>query len=59
VRFLEDGRLPIHNNQSEQALRRQAVGRKHWLFIGNDDAGDVNASLAPVAASRATGDAAR
>jgi hypothetical protein len=51
VRFLEDGRLPIHNNQSEQALRREAVGRENWLFIGNDDAGDVNASFASLLAS--------
>jgi transposase len=39
MRFLDDGRLPIHNNRSEQALRREAVGRKNWIFIGNDDAG--------------------
>jgi transposase len=42
-RFLEDGRLPIHNNMSELALRREAVGRKNWLFVGSDDAGAVNA----------------
>jgi hypothetical protein len=30
VRFLEDGRLPIHNNHSEQGVRREAVGRKNW-----------------------------
>jgi transposase len=28
VRFLEDGRLSIHNNSSELELRRRAVGRK-------------------------------
>jgi len=27
-RFLNDGRLPLHNNMSELQLRRQAVGRK-------------------------------
>jgi transposase len=43
TRFLEDGRLPLHNNHSEQALRREAVGRKNWIFIGNEDAGVVNA----------------
>ena len=42
-RFLDDGRLPIHNNMSELALRREAVGRKNWLFVGSDDAGAVNA----------------
>jgi transposase len=41
--FLEDGRLPIHNNLSELALRREAVGRKNWLFVGSDDGGAVNA----------------
>jgi hypothetical protein len=32
-RFLDDGRLPIHNNFSERELRREAVGRKNWLFL--------------------------
>ena len=31
-RFLEDGRLPMTNNISERALRREALGRKNWLF---------------------------
>jgi hypothetical protein len=38
LRFLDDGRLPIHNNSSERALRREAIGRKNWLFVGTDDA---------------------
>jgi hypothetical protein len=50
-RFLEDGRLPIHNNMSELALRREAVGRKNWLFIGSDDAGAVNALFTSLLAS--------
>jgi transposase len=50
-RFLDDGRLPIHDNHSEQTLRREAVGRKNWLFIGNDDAGEVNASFVSLLAS--------
>ena len=44
-RFLVDGRLPIHNNFSERELRREAVGRKAWLFLGSDDAGEVNATF--------------
>jgi transposase len=36
-RFLDDGRLAIDNNASERALRRIAVGRKAWLFVGSDD----------------------
>lgn len=50
-RFLEDGRLPIHNNFSERELRRQAVGRKNWLFLGNDEGGEVNATFVTLLAS--------
>jgi len=49
--FLRDGRIPIHNNGSERELRRQAVGRKNWLFVGNDDAGEVNATFVTLIAS--------
>ncbi len=50
-RFLADGRLPIHNNWSENALRRQALGRKNWLFVGSDEGGEVNATLVTLLAS--------
>jgi transposase len=50
-RFLDDGRLPIHNNMSELALRREAVGRKNWLFVGSDDGGVVNATFTSLLAS--------
>lgn len=50
-RFLEDGRLPIHNNWSELELCRQAVGRKNWLFVGHDDSGTVNAIFTSLLAS--------
>jgi len=50
-RFLEDGRLPIHNNWSENALRREALGRRNWLFVGNDEGGAVNAALVSLLAS--------
>lgn len=50
-RFLEDGRLPIHNNMSELALRREAIGRKNWLFVGSDDGGAVNALFTTLLAS--------
>ncbi len=32
-------------------LRREAVGRKNWLFVGNDDAGEVNATFVTLIAS--------
>jgi transposase len=41
-RFLDDARLPLCNNISERALRREVLGRRNWTFIGNDDAGEVN-----------------
>ena len=50
-RFLDDARLPVHNNSSENALRREVVGRKNWLFVGNDDAGEVNAAFVSLLAS--------
>lgn len=50
-RFLADERLPLHNNDSERALRREVVGRKNWLFLGSDDAGEVNATFVSLLAS--------
>jgi len=47
----DDGRLPIHNNGSERALRREAIGRKNWLFVGTDDAAEVNAAFVSLLAS--------
>ena len=43
--FVTDGRLPIDNNQGERLMRRVAVGRKNWLFVGSMRAGIRNASL--------------
>jgi transposase len=37
MRVLDDGRLIFENNRSERALRRIAVGRKGWLFVGSDE----------------------
>jgi transposase len=50
-RFLADERLPLHNNGSENALRRQAVGRGNWTFLGNDQGGEVNAGFVSLLAS--------
>jgi hypothetical protein len=51
MRFLEDGRLPLHNNDSERQLRREAVGRRNWLFVGNDEAAEVNTTFVSLIAS--------
>jgi hypothetical protein len=50
-RFLDDGRLPLHNNVSELNLRRQVLGRRNWLFVGSDDGGDVNTVFVSLLAS--------
>jgi hypothetical protein len=50
-RFLEDGRLPLSNNISERHLRRQAIGRKNWLFVGSEDGARVNATFVSLLAS--------
>ena len=50
-RFLHDGRLPLDNNISERELRRQAVGRKNWMFLGSDEGGQVNATFTSLLAS--------
>ena len=39
TRFTCDPRLPPDNNRSEAALRVIALGRKNFLFVGNEDAG--------------------
>jgi transposase len=43
--FLKDTRAPIDNNPSERALRTAALGRRNFLFVGNDTAGEHLAGL--------------
>jgi hypothetical protein len=45
VRYCEDPALAIDNNLSERSLRPCAIGRKNWLFLGNDQAGRTAAVL--------------
>lgn len=51
ARFLDDGRLSLENNASERELRRVAVGRKAWLFVGSDDHAQAAANLFSLIAS--------
>jgi hypothetical protein len=44
-RFLDDARLRMDNNLSENALRVVASGRKAWLFFGSDDHAQAAANL--------------
>lgn len=50
-RFLGDGRLRLDNNRSERELRREAVGRKNWLFVGSDEGAKWNATFVSLIAS--------
>ncbi len=50
-RFLDDGRLPLHNNLSELNLRHEAVGRKNWLFVGSAGGAEANTVFVSLLAS--------
>ena len=43
--FLEDAGVPLDNNASERSLRRIALGRKNYLFVGDVEAGKSLAGL--------------
>ncbi len=51
LRVLDDGRLVLENNRSERELRRIAVGRKGWLFVGSDHHGQAAGHLFSLVAS--------
>jgi transposase len=43
--FAHDGRIEIDSNLCENAIRPTAVGKKNWLFIGAEGAGQNSAIL--------------
>jgi transposase len=43
--YTTDGDLAIDNNASERALRRIAVGRGNWTFLGSENGGHTAAIL--------------
>lgn len=49
--YTTQGFLNIDNNASERALKRVAIGRKNWLFAGNDAAAANHARLWSLIAS--------
>lgn len=51
TRFLYVAKLPLDNNRSEAALRRVALGRKNYLFVGHEEAGKNIAGLFSLVAS--------
>ena len=40
TRYLDDAQVPIDNNAAENAVRPLCVGRKNWLFVGSQQAGE-------------------
>lgn len=50
-RFLRFASIPPDNNIAEASLRRVALGRKNFLFVGNEDAGHDLAVLYTLAAT--------
>jgi transposase len=42
---LQDARIPVDNNAVENAIRPLALGRKNWLFVGSQQAGERAATL--------------
>lgn len=49
--YLQDGRIPIDNNETEQLMKQVALGRKNWLFIGSVAAGYRTADLLTLCSS--------
>jgi len=45
ILYLQEGRLSIDNNAVERALRGVAIGRKNYLFTGNDAGGERAAAF--------------
>ena len=39
-RFLVDGAVPIDNNHIENQIRPWALGRRNWMFVGSQRAGE-------------------
>lgn len=45
VRYTEAGFLAIDNNAAEREMKRIAIGRKNWLFVGSPRGGQTAAVL--------------
>ena len=43
--YLQDGRLEIDNNTSERSIKPFVIGRKNWLFHGNDGGAHAGSTL--------------
>lgn len=45
TRFLEDGRIPLHNNFTENRIRPFTVGRRNWLFSDTPEGATASAII--------------
>ena len=45
LRYVESGQLPIDNNPIENAIRPICLGRRNWLFVGSERAGQRAAAI--------------
>ena len=45
TRYLDDGHVPIDNNAVENSIRPLALGRRNWLFVGSQLAGERAANI--------------
>ena len=54
--YLNDGRLPIDNNEVEQLMKQVAIGRKNWLFVGSVAAGERAADFLTLVSSAVRND---
>lgn len=43
--YLKDGRLEIDNNRSERSIKPFVIGRKNWMFHGNEIGARAGATL--------------
>jgi transposase len=54
--YLNDGRVPMDNNEVEQLMKQVAIGRKNWLFIGSVEAGHRAADFLTLVSSAVRND---
>jgi transposase len=52
-RYATDGALPIDNNAVENAIRPVCLGKKNWLFVGSERAGQRAAAIQGLLATAA------
>jgi transposase len=45
IRYIDDGRLEIDNNKTENAIRPFVVGRKNWLFCDTPEGANATANF--------------